>query len=286
MEPAPTPARQLWQALEPLHSVVYFSPEPAEAAAGLGLRGGWMGYFAGRFAPLGPLSAGPATSMAFGFAPQRVARALPDAWTHATPERVLETRIEAVGRALRRTLGASLDQVVDELGGLLGTAVEACRYDARPLAAGWAEVDRPTDPVPAFWLLTTILREHRGDGHVLAAVSLGLTGLEAAVTHVASGIVPRELLQKSRGWTDEEWEESQRSLQARGLVDGDGHLTDSGRCLRQDLEEATDRLAAGPVEGLGPDGFERALHLARPLSRSVMDDGLLPVPNPIGVPRP
>jgi hypothetical protein len=38
-------ARGLWQVVEPIHAIVYFAPEPAEASAALGLKGWWMGYF-------------------------------------------------------------------------------------------------------------------------------------------------------------------------------------------------------------------------------------------------
>ncbi|NUU24879.1 MAG: hypothetical protein HOV68_25740, partial [Streptomycetaceae bacterium] len=42
------PARRLWAGVEPIHALVYFAPEVADAAKDLGLRGWWMGYFAGR----------------------------------------------------------------------------------------------------------------------------------------------------------------------------------------------------------------------------------------------
>ncbi|MFQ6231024.1 helix-turn-helix domain-containing protein, partial [Nocardia sp. NPDC002869] len=53
----PAFARQAWRLLEPLHAVTYFSPEPLQALKAAGYRGFWMGYFAGRAAPLG--AAGP-----------------------------------------------------------------------------------------------------------------------------------------------------------------------------------------------------------------------------------
>jgi hypothetical protein len=53
MEPSKTLARRFWEAIEPIHAVVYFASEPATAAREVGLRGFWMGYFAGRVAPLG-----------------------------------------------------------------------------------------------------------------------------------------------------------------------------------------------------------------------------------------
>lgn len=48
-------ARRLWRLYEPIHDVVYFSAECRSAADELGLRGFWMGYFAFRAAPLGPV---------------------------------------------------------------------------------------------------------------------------------------------------------------------------------------------------------------------------------------
>lgn len=286
VEPTLTLARQLWQAIEPLHAVVYFAPEPAEAARRVGLRGWWMGYFAGRIAPLGPIPPEAVTAVTYGFAPAMVARAIPDAWRYCPPDVVLRARLDAVGVALRRTLTARHLDRAAELGSLLWAAVGACRFEARPLAAAWSAVSRPGDPVVDCWLAATVLREHRGDGHVLAAVSAGLRGLDASVTHVATGAISRDIIQPSRGWSDDEWEQSVRRLHARGLLDRGGRLTRSGGMLRRDVEDTTDRLAAAPVERLGETGVGRVLDLAGAMSRHLIDTGVVPVPNPIGVPRP
>jgi len=131
-----------------------------------------------------------------------------------------------------------------------------------------------------------VLREHRGDGHVLAGVAHGLRGLDATVTFAATGAISRAMVQPTRGWTDEEWEQSCRRLVARGLLDSGGRLTKTGGALRREVEDLTDRLAAGPVERLGSTGVERAIELATPVSRHLIDTGVMPVPNPIGLPRP
>lgn len=286
MEPTPTLARRLWEAIEPVHAVVYFAPEPAEAARKAGLRGFWMGYFAGRVAPLGPVSAAAVAAMAFGFAPDMVGRAIPDAWKFADPATVLDARISGAAEALRHHLDRPALARLGELAGLLWEAIAGCRFDGRPLAAAWSQVPRPDDPVASAWLAATIVREHRGDGHVLAAVCAGLRGLDANVTFVATGAVPREIIQPSRGWGDDDWQQSVRRLQARGLLDRDGRLTKTGGALRRDVEDLTDRLAAAPVERLGETGIRRAIDLAAPISRQLIDVGLIPVPNPIGAPRP
>ena len=274
MEPTVTLARRFWAAVEPIHAIVYFAPEPLEAARKTGLKGFWMSYFASRVAPLGPLPAPAVEAMTYGFAPGIVARAIPDAWKFAAPE------------ALRHHVDAALLASAGELTDLLWEAVKGCRFDGRPLAAAWAGVPRPDDPVGALWLAATVLREHRGDGHVLAGVAHGLRGLDATVTFAATGAISRAMVQPTRGWTDEDWEQSCRRLVARGLLDSGGRLTKTGGALRREVEDLTDRLAAGPVERVGSTGIERAIELATPVSRRLMDVGVIPVPNPTGAPRP
>ncbi len=51
--PTTHPARRIWRYLETLHAVSYFAPECTAAMKDLGLKGFWMGYFAGRGAPFG-----------------------------------------------------------------------------------------------------------------------------------------------------------------------------------------------------------------------------------------
>jgi hypothetical protein len=275
--------RRLWAAVEPLHAVVYFAPETAAAAKAAGLRGYWMGYFAGRLAPLGPIGPAAATSMLFGFAPAMVARALPDAWSFASPGDVLRTRLDAVEVALGRVVpGRELSELTE----LLEQAADVCRFDGRPLAAAWSAVPRPSGVLGRLWLAATILREHRGDGHVLAAVHAGLSGLETTLTHIGDGVIGRGDVQPHRGWSEADWTQAVDRLRDRGVLDADGRLTDAGAALRRGIEEDTDRLASAPVEALGGAGVARVLELAVPLSRAVIDAGVVPVPNPMGVPRP
>ena len=141
MEPTASLARRLWHVIEPIHAVAYFDPGPTDALKLIGLRGYWMCYFAGRFAPLGTIGASPAAAMAYGFAPAMVTRALPDAWRFAAPDQVLTTQLESAAAALGRAVPPGLGHTVDELTELLSEAAAGCRYEGRPLAAGWLEVD-------------------------------------------------------------------------------------------------------------------------------------------------
>jgi hypothetical protein len=284
-------ARRLWHVLEPVHAVVYFSPEIPETDAALGLRGFWMSYFAGRAAPMGAVGAPVVTASFFNFAPAMVERAIPDAWALASPSAVLEARLDAVDHTLRRLLGPGPGG--SELGGaelieafeLARRAGDACSVTGRPLAAAWAGVTAEGPPHVALWVALTVLREHRGDGHVAASVAEGVDGCEAHVLLAATGAVPRATLQPARGWTDEQWEGAVERLSTRGWLAPDrSGLSAAGTAARQRIEDLTDRLALAPWVMLGEPAAERFETLLRPLSDVVVGRGEIRFPNPMGLP--
>src|SRR5947209_15383978 len=98
-------ARRMWLRFEPYHDVTYFTPESRAAADALGCKGGWMGYFGMRAAPLGAAPAWLVTSLFYNFHPSLVQRAVPDVWDVASPEQFVHTRLSGVDGALRRMLG-------------------------------------------------------------------------------------------------------------------------------------------------------------------------------------
>lgn len=279
-------ARLAWQVLEPVHAVAYFSAECANRYRALGLKGFWMGYFASRSAPFGEASPELVNATFFNFRPSMAERALPDAWALASPAAVLDARRDGSVASLGSLLGDTVSsRELAEAADLAERAVAACAIAGRPLFAALTALDRPEDPLGRLWHAATLLREHRGDGHVVANVAAGLDGLQAHVTVVASGAVPRERLQLARGWTDEEWADAEARLTERGWL-ADGALTDAGRSGRQQVEDLTDELAAAPWGELGPDDTARLHELVLPLARRIVDGGGLPFPNPIGVPPP
>ena len=76
----------------------------------------------------------------------------------------------------------------------------------------------PEPPDLVLWHALSLLREHRGDGHIVALGAGGLNGIEAPITHVATGkgFVP-EFGRISRGWTEQEWDEATQGLTAQGV---------------------------------------------------------------------
>jgi hypothetical protein len=282
-----TYARRLWPAYETYHAHVYFVPEAADAYRGLGLKGGWMGYFASRAAALGPASPGLVTAVFFNFHPAMVARSLPDAWALASPDDVLAARLRTVDEALRRLIPDHVGSPAEgEAQALARAAAEAPAVAGRPLFGALRSLPWPDEPHLALWHACTLLREHRGDGHVAALTAAGLDGCEAHVTLTATGTVPRATLQSNRKWSDEDWAAAEDRLRSRGWLDADGALTDAGRAGRAEVEARTDELAEEPWRVLGAPRTERLLALLGPMARAINDAGGVPVPNPVGVPAP
>jgi hypothetical protein len=280
-------ARTLWPAFETIHATVYFAPEAPEAYKALGLKGGWMGYFATRSAAMGAASPGLVTAVFYNFHPGMVARALPDAWGLATPDEVLASRLAVVDAALRRLLPEHIGtDAMAEAATLAREAAEAPAVSGRPLYGALRSLAWPEETHLALWHTATLLREHRGDGHVAALTAAGLDGCEAHVALAATGRVTRATLQDNRKWSDAEWSAAEARLQERGWLDGAGNLTEVGRARHQQVEDTTDALAGPPWEHLGPERTARLLELLTPLARAIADRGGVPVSNPVGVPAP
>ena len=262
-----------------LHSLIYFAPETEQQLTGAGLKPGRMCYFAGRAAPMGAVGGGVVTATFYNFSPGLVARCIPQAWDLAHPDAVVRARFAAADAALTRLLGpeiiASPDMI--SLAGLTREAARGCRPEGRPLYAGHADLDWPDPPHLVMWHALSLLREYRGDGHICALLGAGLSGLEALVTHTATGQgFVREFAQSSRGWSDQEWKGAVEALTARGLLAADGSLTLAGEALRGRVEEETDGLDSGPWQHLGDEGTEEVVRIGKAMTRTVMKAGAFP----------
>ncbi|GAA2248702.1 MULTISPECIES: SCO6745 family protein [Kitasatospora] len=276
------PARALWWLFEPVHALTYFSPEGRAAYETAGLHGGWRGYFAGRSAPLGPVEAAPVIAAFFNFAPGMVERALPDVWQRATPEAALEARVAGASAALERVLATVKPDLIDRSVELLERAVGGLDCCGRVLAAANAALPRPEGRLARLWHATTVLREHRGDGHVAALVTEGLDGCEALVVRCALD-VRREVMQPFRGWTDEEWDAATARLVERGWLNPDGTISPDGRHRHQALEAATDLAAARVWSGFHRAELDELAAALKPISTACRAE--LPQLNPIGLPN-
>jgi hypothetical protein len=278
MPVSPLTARKTWRTVEPIHGMVYFAPEAPASYAKLGIREE-SGYFMSRSAPMGAVRDSTVIATFYNFRPALVRSAMAGAWESATPEQVLAARLEAADTALRRMLGDAVGSSEMERAATLARAAAVRageRCGGRPLFAGHAALDWPTEPHTVLWHAQTLLREFRGDGHIAALLMYDLDPVEALVMHAASGEVPVGVLRSTRGWADAEWDDGVTRLRGRGWVepatqDGGLALSTDGHSVRQRIEDVTDRRAVFPYQALGEEGCTELRTLARPFSRAVVD---------------
>ncbi|WP_369032158.1 MULTISPECIES: SCO6745 family protein [Streptomyces] len=266
--------------LNSLHAAHYFSPDLGRELGTLGITHPHAVNLAARSAALGPVGAGAVTAAFYNYKHDLVSRHVPAVWSIAAPADVLAARARAVDATLRRLLGeeALASAEMAEAARLALRAAEACGRGARPLYSAHADLAVPDEPHLAFWHAATLLREHRGDGHLAALMSAGLDGLEAMVTHTATGkgLTPKWVM-TTRGWTQDDWNAATARLRDRGLLDGaTGELTDRGVALREDIEQATDRMDRAPFEHLGPEGVARLTVLGAGFAKAAVVAGAFP----------
>jgi hypothetical protein len=268
---APAFARRMWVRFETYHDVTYFTPEARAETDALGCRGGWMGYFGTRAAPMGAASADVVISAFYNFHPSRVRRALPDAWRLAAPERYLAARLAGADGALRRMLGEDVvnGPEVAEAAELITEAVAAAPTAGRPLAAANALLDPPATPHLVLWQAATLLRESRGDGHIAALIAADLGPCEALVMFGAGSGLEPSYLRAARAWPEPDWQAATDRLVERGLVTEAGELTEAGTELRAWIELRTDQAAVAPWQALGGARAERLCALLTPLARTL-----------------
>jgi len=263
-------ARRLWQLLEPVHLVTYRSDEPTEALQALGYRGYWAGYFAARSAPLGRVLAEVVDALFYNFAPRQVARYLPAAWEVATPEAALAARQEGSVASLRQILGELADTpAVARAADLATRAATGAPMEGRILYAALRSLPVPHEPVARLWHAATLLREHRGDGHVAALVTAGIGGQEAHVLHAATmGQQPHEF-GRLHALTPDQLAAVVEGMRARGLIDADGTHTEAGRETKDRIESVTDTLAAPAYDCLDSSEVDQLVADLEPLVAAI-----------------
>ena len=269
----PLIARKTWRTLEPIHGAIYFVAEAREEYRAIGLVDRMTGYFASRSAPMGAVNAEVVIATFFNFDPDLVRRSLDGVWQSVTPSEVLAARFRGADRMIRAHAGAFVDtpELAEAAELAHAAATAACeRPEGRPLFAGHASLPWPDEPHLRLWHAQTLLREYRGDGHIVALAVEGLDGCEALVTHAAAGDASADILRATRQRTGDDWLAAEERLRERGWLDPDLAFTDLGRDRRDWIEARTDELAAAPYDAIGVDGCARLRELSRPISKAMM----------------
>ncbi|MGW7518889.1 SCO6745 family protein [Streptomyces sp. NPDC054796] len=256
--------REVSSALSAAHQFIYFVPEAAEEAAEFGVTERGPAYFAYRSAAMGAVPWQVALATFYNFSPRAV-RPMEGVWDAASPERWQTARFASAGRAFRR-VGPELtaDQVA-EARSLIDPVVAGADYAGKTLAAANAAVPLPADPLVALWQQITVLREWRGDAHLVVLAHNGLGPCDCTVLQTATGRFPVKLARATRQWDDEEWAAATARLVARGWLDADGTMTDAGTAARERIETETDEHCAALWEGVGEAGARRLAALVKPI---------------------
>ncbi|KOV86746.1 hypothetical protein [Nocardia sp. NRRL S-836] len=260
-------ARRMHELLEPICLVTYLADEVGEEYAALGHRNYWGGYFASRAAPLGRVPAEVVHAAFYNFAPGEAARHIPSAWEKIPPEESLAARERGSVTALRRLLGDLADsEGVPRAADLTTKAATSAPTEGRVMYAGLRTLPIPADPLTRLWHSATVLREHRGDGHVAALVTNGIGGTEAhVISAIAMGIHPPESFGRIHHLPGERLAAVMAGLRERGLVDADGRFTDLGRETQHRVEALTDDLAAPPYDALSEEELAELVALLEPI---------------------
>jgi hypothetical protein len=260
--PATSVARRLGGALEPVIGQVYFARECHDAYAALGFDnspGEFNGvagpdgpaYFTSRGSLLGQVP-GEVVAAAFGvFRRDVVIPAVTKGWTLTDAATIRQARDDGALAHLRRQLGDS-PEGLERASTLLERAAGAVRTEGRALTAGLTSMAVPDDRFGPVFRSGDILREYRGDSHIVAWVNAGLTAIEIGLLTELYWGLPLRSYSRTRGWSDDQYDEAEALLASKGLI-ADGGFTDAGRSLREQVEIDTDRQMDPVLDALGDD---------------------------------
>lgn len=260
-------ARRMFELVEPIGAIPYSAEEPNEAMFALGFTDFWDTYFAGRAAPLGVVPAEVVDALFYNFAPGEVARHIPKVWEVTTPEMAIAARRLGCASALRKILGDHVDTpAFAQATELLLRAGTSAPVHGRPMYAALLALAPPDDVVERMFHAASLLREHRGDGHIAALVAEGIGGLESHVLLALAMDLPAERFGRIHHLPKAQIAAVVDGLRSRGLVGDDGWFTQEGRATKQRIEDLTDDLAFAPYGCLDEGELAELIAALEPLA--------------------
>src|SRR3712207_1899891 len=257
----------MFELVEPIGVLPYSADDPNEAMFALGFTNYWDTYFAARAAPLGLVPAEVVHALFYNLAPGEVARHIPKVWRTTTPEAAIAARQLGCANALRRILGDHVDSPgFTRAADLLTKAAISAPYEGRPMYAALRALPVPDDVVTRLFHAASLLREHRGDGHIAALMVEGVGGLEAHVLLALDMGLPAERFGRLHHLPAAQIAAVIAGMRERGLIGDDGWLSERGRAVKTRVEALTDGLAAQPYESLEADELDELVTTLEPLA--------------------
>jgi DNA-binding MarR family transcriptional regulator len=259
-------SRRLRARADVILGVVWYTPEARDGYPGLACDPA-TASLASRAACLGPVKGAAVAAIFATIEPNTVARAIDRAWSIADPETFCIARLEASVRALESVIGTDapgLDRAI----ALLKKGVAGASKEGHPMFTALQALPWPGTQLGDLWRACDMVREHRGDSHVNAWVAMGLHPVEINVMSELWRKVPLgSVTMMQMGWTRQDVDAAMTNLAERGLV-VDHELTDEGRRLREEIEQATDAQERTLVDAIGADADE-LLGLLDPWARAI-----------------
>jgi len=266
-------ARRMFELVEPIGVIPYSADEPNEALFALGFSNYWDTYFAGRAAPLGLVPAEVVDALFYNFAPGEVARHIPKVWRTTTPDAAIAARQAGCVKALRRILGDHVESpAFARAADLLLEAGTSAPYEGRPMYAALRTLPIPDEVVARMFHAASLLREHRGDGHIAALMTEGVGGLEAHVLLALDMDMPAKDFGRIHHLPEAQLAAVIDGMRDRGLIGDDGWLSERGRAVKQRVEALTDDLAAPPYECLDRSELDELMTALEPLATLLLAD--------------
>ena len=128
----------------------------------------------------------------------------------------------------------------------------------------------PDEIVTRMFHAASLLREHRGDGHIVALMAEGVGGLEAHALYALALDMPAEKFGRIHHLPAAQIATVLDGMRDRELIGDDGWLTESGRRVHERVEALTDVLAAKPYERLAPGEVDELMTALEPLAARLL----------------
>lgn len=257
---------------------VYFAPECHERYVALGLDppiGEWRGvlvgslmaFHASRASVLGEVAPMVGAAAFPPMGPTVVIDAVERRQGLCDAATLASARQDGAVAQLRRILGPA-PEGIETLAAIVRCASDAAGVGGRPFAAGLLSQGWSGDPLADAWHGSEVLRELRGDAHCAAWSARGVTPPQAHILTEHWYGLSGSGFRSCWGWSAAALEQANVDLAEDSLID-DGGLTDLGRHLRDQIEDATDDQMVHVMRVIAPDLANLAA-IGERLSRAVV----------------
>jgi hypothetical protein len=115
----------------------------------------------------------------------------------------------------------------------------------------------------------SLLREHRGDGHIAALMAEGIGGLEAHVLLAIDLGMPARTFGRIHHLPSGLLSDLLDTMTTRGLIEDEQTFTPAGRRVKDRVETLTDELAVAPYHALDTAQLDELMAALEPIAHKL-----------------